>query len=80
MIDELREFGCKIDVYDPWADKEEVKYEYNLDLVKNIELSQYTGIVVAVAHDEFKELDLSDGKEAVVYDIKSLLNNADGRL
>ncbi|MGA1941035.1 Vi polysaccharide biosynthesis UDP-N-acetylglucosamine C-6 dehydrogenase TviB [Arcobacter sp. YIC-310] len=80
VVEELQEFGCNIDVYDPWADEEEVKYEYSLDLVKDIDTSKYDGIVVAVAHDEFKTLDLSNNNDAVVFDIKSIIDNVDGSL
>jgi len=80
VVEELQEFGCNIDVYDPWADKEEVKHEYNLDLVKDVDTSKYDGIVVAVAHDEFKTLDLSNTGDSVVFDIKSIVDNVDGRL
>ena len=80
VVEELQEFGCNIDVYDPWADKEEVKREYNLDLVKDIDTSKYDGIVIAVAHDEFKTLDLSNTGDAVTFDIKSIIDDVDGRL
>lgn len=80
VVEELQEFGCKIDAYDPWADKIEVKDNYDLDLVDNINISNYNGIVVAVAHDEFKSLDLINRNNTVVFDIKSILDNVDGRL
>lgn len=80
VIEELQEFGCNIDVYDPWADKQEVKHEYYLDLVKEIDTSKYDGIVLAVAHDEFKSLDLSNRDKAVLFDIKSITSDTDGRL
>ncbi|MFK2823442.1 Vi polysaccharide biosynthesis UDP-N-acetylglucosamine C-6 dehydrogenase TviB [Arcobacter sp. YIC-80] len=80
VIEELQEFGCNIDVYDPWADVEEVKHEYSLDLVKEIDTSKYDGIILAVAHDEFKTLDLSNTNDAVVFDIKSIIDDVDGRL
>jgi len=80
VVEELQEFGCNIDVYDPWADKEEVKHEYNLDLIKDLDTSKYDGIVVAVAHDEFKTLDLTNTRDAVIFDIKSIVDNVDGRL
>jgi len=80
VVEELQEFGCNIDVYDPWADKEEVKREYNLDLVENINPTKYDGIVIAVAHDEFKTLDLSNTGDAVKFDIKSIIDDVDGRL
>lgn len=82
VIEELKEFGCNVDVYDPWADVQEVKHEYNLDLIKNGELKidNYDAVVLAVAHEEFKNLDINSTDSLVVYDIKSLLKNADGRL
>ena len=80
VIDELQEFGCDIDVYDTWASKEEVKEEYNIALQDLLDISKYNGIVLAVAHDEFKELDLSNLDNKVVYDIKSILDDSDGRL
>jgi len=82
VIRELQDFGCEVDVYDPWADKEEVKCEYNLDLIENINLDNYQTIVLAVAHNEFKNLDIKTDDKKVVYDIKSVLdkNCVDGRL
>ncbi|RXK07193.1 Vi polysaccharide biosynthesis UDP-N-acetylglucosamine C-6 dehydrogenase TviB [Halarcobacter bivalviorum] len=80
VIEELQEFGCNIDVYDPWADKEEVKEEYNLDLKSNLELEKYDGIILAVAHNEFKDLSFSNLNDTVVYDIKSILEKSDGKL
>jgi len=79
VITELQEFGCNIDVYDPWADKDEVKHEYNLDLTKELVTSKYEAIVLAVAHNEFKNLKLKANTN-VVFDIKSILNETDGRL
>ena len=80
VIQELQEFGCKIDVYDPWADKEEVKHEYNLELTDSLDFTKYEAIVLAVAHNKFKTLDFSNTNGAITYDIKSLLKNCDGRL
>lgn len=80
VIEELQEFGCNIDVYDPWADKEEVKEEYNLDLKSNLELEKYDGIILSVAHNEFKDLSFSNLNDTVVYDIKSILEESDGKL
>ncbi|MCK9450730.1 MAG: Vi polysaccharide biosynthesis UDP-N-acetylglucosamine C-6 dehydrogenase TviB [Bacteroidales bacterium] len=87
VIRELESFGCKIDVYDPWADKEEVKKEYGIDiLTSESELTnkKYHAITVAVAHDIFKNLELDNLKteKAVVFDIKAILplDKIDGRL
>jgi len=82
VIRELQDFGCDVDVYDPWADKEEVKREYNLELIENLDLDNYNAIVLAVAHNEFKNLDIKTDERKVVYDIKGFFdkNIVDGRL
>ena len=81
VIEELQEFGCNIDIYDPWADSNEVKHEYGLELIDNGELKieNYDALVLAVAHNEFKQLKLKT-KDNVVFDIKSILDETDGRL
>lgn len=77
VVSELKEFGCKIDIADPWADKEEVKAVYGLSVKDIKNFSSYDCVVLAVAHDEFKALHV---KESLVYDIKSILKKSDGRL
>ncbi|WP_149709069.1 nucleotide sugar dehydrogenase [Campylobacter concisus] len=77
VVDELKDFGCKVDVTDPWADSAEVKHEYGFDLVKEYNLDDYDCIVIAVAHNEFKKLNL---KGNLVYDIKNIYPEADARL
>ncbi len=79
VIRELLEFGCNVDVTDPWADANEVKHEYNLNLIDNPDFSRYEAIVLAVAHDEYKNIEFNQADQ-VVFDIKSILKNADGRL
>ncbi len=87
IINELNQFGCNVDIYDPWADKEEVKHEYGVDILDagaDLYSAGYTGIVLAVSHSKFKELDLESFRKsgAVVYDVKGILdkNLVDGRL
>ncbi|HAQ60771.1 TPA: Vi polysaccharide biosynthesis UDP-N-acetylglucosamine C-6 dehydrogenase TviB [Candidatus Delongbacteria bacterium] len=84
IINELKEFGCNVDIYDPWADKHEVKEEYGVDIIAKPG-KEYDTIVAAVAHNEFKKLDLKKLKKdkySVVYDVKNILNKneIDGRL
>ena len=80
---ELTDFGMAVEVYDPWASKEEVQHEYGLDLVDQPQ-GRYNAIVLAVAHDRFQAIGLEDLKanEAVVFDIKSVLDKSaiDARL
>jgi UDP-N-acetyl-D-galactosamine dehydrogenase len=84
LINELREFGCDLDIFDPWADPEEVRHEYNLDMIPAIDGSRYDAIVLAVAHDKFADLDLLklSKDNTVVFDLKCVLpkNSVDGRL
>ena len=79
VIRELQDFGCDVNVSDYWADNEEVKREYNIDLVENTSSNDYDAVVLAVAHDEYKAMELNN-KEQIVFDIKSVLNSSDGRL
>jgi len=84
IINELKEYGCKVDIYDPWADKYEVKEEYGVDII-SIPGKGYDAVVAAVAHNEFKKLDLKKLKkdhDSVVYDVKNILDKKeiDGRL
>lgn len=83
VVTELTDFGCEVDVYDPWADAGEVQAEYGLTLVEEEVLSkldQYAAIVLAVAHDTFNTLDLKCNEQQVIYDIKSVLPESDGSL
>ena len=82
VIRELEEFGTNVEVYDPWADAEEVKREYNVPLIENVNLAYYEAVILAVAHDKFKTLDLTSNDSQVLFDIKSFIDNdsVDGRL
>jgi len=87
IINELKSFGCQIDVFDPWADKEEVKHEYGIDLlcsIDEVKSKSYQGVVLAVAHNKFKELDFPSLRTngAVIYDVKGILKRelVDNRL
>ncbi len=79
IIKEMKEYGCKVDISDYWVDKDEVKREYNLDLIDDFDWNEYQAIIVAVAHEQYKNYEISN-KNKVIFDIKSVLKNADGRL
>jgi len=84
VIEELDSYGCKVEVYDPWADKEEVKEEYSIELIEEINPKSYDAVVLAVAHDEFKKMDIPGfkNKSGIIYDIKAIVDKSlvDGRL
>jgi UDP-N-acetyl-D-glucosamine/UDP-N-acetyl-D-galactosamine dehydrogenase len=70
-----------VDIFDPWANEEEVKHEYGLKLLtpnSSFLIPNYNAVVLAVAHEEFKKFDFSGLKEkTVVYDIKAILPRED---
>lgn len=84
VISELKEFGCNIDVYDPWADAAEVAHEYKLPLIENesLKIENYEAVVLAVAHQKFHLLNIQKNKHQIIFDIKSFLDDSivDGRL
>ena len=87
IINELKDFNMSVDVYDSWASSEEVKHEYGIELVNELEQGKYDGIVLAVDHDEFKVMGADKiralGKNKhVLYDVKYVLdtNDSDIRL
>ena len=84
IIDELKGFGGNVTVYDPWANYEEVKAEYGVEIVKSLPNKKFKAIVLAVSHKEFETIDFNAIKEdsAVVYDVKAIMDKStvDGRL
>ena len=71
----LKSYGVSIDIYDPWAKKEEVLAEYDLQLKDDLYEKKYDAVVLTVSHNQFKELDLLKLKKenGVVYDVKNFL-------
>ncbi len=69
--------GINVDVFDPFANAEEVKQKHQIELITS--LDNYDGIILAVAHDFFKALDygkLQRNKKAVIFDTKALLDKS----
>jgi len=87
LIEELNNFNCSVDVYDPWVNKLEAMHEYDIDLINTPLKGKYDAIVIAVAHDRFKDYSPNEIKDFgkdnhVIYDVKYLLSadHVDGRL
>ncbi|MDT4787170.1 NDP-sugDHase: nucleotide sugar dehydrogenase [compost metagenome] len=75
ILKELQEYNIQVDIYDPWISSDEAEHEYGITPLKEPLNNVYDGIVVAVAHHQFKELGIDRiralGKsEHVLYDIK----------
>ena len=82
VIEELREYGVKVDVHDPLADADEARHEYGLDLVDEPEAGAYDGVVLAVAHEAYRSAGASSlrgygREEAIFCDLKSVFARDD---
>ena len=82
IVRELGDYRVSVDIYDPWADNAEAEHEYGLSLVKAPDPGSYDGIILAVAHHQFREMGAKAiralGKsEHVLYDLKYVLPSAD---
>ena len=86
VISELKKYNLKVDVYDPWANADEVKTAFDLTLYTEEQQlnDEYDAIILAVAHDQYKEFVIEDytSKTSVVFDVKSFFpkDKIDGRL
>lgn len=85
IYQELKSFDINVDVYDPWANPEEVHHEYGIDILSGHnkpDFSEYSAVIVAVAHKEFLNMDIRKSDSLVVYDVKSRLpkESVDARL
>jgi len=83
VINELKDFGTQVDIYDPWAEADEVKEEYGVDLLaKTVQpnYSDYQAIILAVSHKQFESISLTKNDQQVIYDVKGFLESADARL
>jgi len=87
IIDELKSYNANVDIHDPWVDGDEAQHEYGITLTDRLEEGKYDAIILAVAHDQFRELG-AEGirrlgkKNHVLYDVKNVLPReaVDGRL
>ena len=75
VVRELQEYNIHVDVHDPWANAAEAKHEYDIDLISSPENSAYDGVILAVAHSEFREAGAGNvrsfGRQNhVLYDLK----------
>ena len=87
LVNEFKGFNYNVDVYDPWVDKIDAVNQYNINPIDRPIKGKYDAILIAVAHDEFKNLKIKEIKafgksKHVIYDIKYLFSadEVDGRL
>lgn len=75
VINELGSYGANVDCYDPWVDSKEALNEYGIELISKIDIAKYDAIVIAVGHQEFKDMGIQairdfSKEKAVVFDLK----------
>lgn len=87
IVNELKEYNCEVDVFDPWADAKEARLEYDITPIEESALAPqtYDAIILAVGHSEFKQMGVEKiralGKDShVLYDIKYLLDSSESDL
>ena len=75
ILDELESYGISVSIFDPIVDKDEVEEEFSIKLIDN--LGKYDGVILAVSHDVFKDIDIDKLKKndmSVVFDLKGILD------
>lgn len=87
LVEGFEGYNCNVDVYDPWVNNDQAIIEYNIETADQPKEGMYDAIVLAVAHDLFREFSLEQikalGKDNhIIYDIKYLFNSTevDGRI
>ena len=87
IVGELKSYGVNVDVYDPWVNGDEAYAEYEIRPIAQPVKGKYDAVILAVAHQEFKETPIADiralGKpQAIIYDLKYLFpaDQTDARL
>ena len=75
VIKKLREFNCNLDLYDPWADRNEIKQIYDIYPNSYLSKNTYDGILIAIGHEKFKNMDIRAikslcKKNYIIYDLK----------
>ena len=83
IINELKSYHIEPVVYDPWANIDEVKHEYNCDILNALPEGKFEAVILAVAHNEFRDINIRSLTEnGVVYDVKGVIGKemVDGRL
>ena len=83
IVRTLQDYNVNVHIYDPWANPAIAKHEYGVELQNELPNRKFDGIVMAVAHAEFENLDISSliNGNSVVYDVKGVMENGfDGKL
>ncbi|WP_061215960.1 Vi polysaccharide biosynthesis UDP-N-acetylglucosamine C-6 dehydrogenase TviB [Leptospira santarosai] len=79
IVNELNDYNINVDVIDPWVDIQEAEREYGIKIIESPSIGSYDGIILAVAHQEFKEMDIKMihsllKENGIIYDLKHVFS------
>jgi UDP-N-acetyl-D-galactosamine dehydrogenase len=79
IYQELLDYNCHVDLYDPWINPEEARNEYGVQMLPKLSGQKYEGIILAVAHQQFKNMGVKTirsfcQQKSVLYDLKYILS------
>ncbi|MPM71396.1 UDP-N-acetyl-D-glucosamine 6-dehydrogenase [bioreactor metagenome] len=82
IVRTLEEYNAHVTIHDPWANPAIAKHEYGVDIQNRLPEQKFDTVILAVAHDEFKELNIGNIKEekAIIYDVKNIFKEYDAKL
>jgi len=82
VIHGLEDYALQVTTFDPWANPDEVRHEYGLEVVNEIPQEKYDAIILTVAHKQFNDLDLKNHlkENGIIYDVKGILEESHSRL
>jgi UDP-N-acetyl-D-galactosamine dehydrogenase len=80
VITKLKNFGCELNLYDPYVDRKEIKQMYDIYPNSKLNKNRYDAVLIAVAHNTFKTIGLSNirdlcKKKHLIFDLKNLFNS-----
>ncbi|VAX13298.1 UDP-N-acetyl-D-glucosamine 6-dehydrogenase, partial [hydrothermal vent metagenome] len=87
IVDEFKDYHANVHVYDPWVNQEEAQHEYGINLISAPKKEHYDVIILAVGHNEFKQMGISGIRKlgranAILFDAKAMfpIDQVDDRL
>ncbi len=82
VVKALKDYEVNLTIFDPWANPAEVMHEYGLETLKKLPSGKFDAVVLGVSHREFIDLNFDDLRKhtSILYDVKGVLANVDGKL
>ena len=80
VVKNLEDYGINVSIFDPWANPDEVKHEYNLETSTKLPFKKFDAVVLAVSHKEFDDINIKNllSDKGIIYDVKGSLEREEG--